>query len=411
MQRAFRSLVVLPALLVASAATFAQAPARKPQPASKPTGQTGVLSAKSLVQRESPAIVTVFNVGASGKPEAMGSGFIVRADGVVVTNFHVVRGASDAQVKLKNGEIYDNVLMFDFDQRRDIAILKIRATNLPTVHLGDSEKLVPGDKAFAIGNPEGYDYTVSDGLISARRVIEGTEKLQITVPISHGSSGGPLYNDRGEVVGITTEGIMEGAQLINFAVPVKYLLPMLEGVPKYWTLAQVTAQTQPAPPPPAPAPAPAPEPAPAAPQAGSIGTTVGSKFTEASGHVTVTLPPGWKAEDPTNALMNLTNTKAYMLLFNGSGNADALFQDGLTRAKTVFNNVTPFSDFIKSDEAGSQLRAQTFTGALKDGGKMKVFVAGLHSSNLQLVCVAFADANSQDDLNDIVKLFSSVAWK
>jgi len=156
MQDAWLPLRLVLALALGAIPALSQAPPqRKPQPAAKAVHQP--LTAKALVQRESPAIVTVFNIGASGKPESMGSGFIVRSDGVVVTNFHVVRGAMEAQIKLKTGEIYDRVTVFDFDERRDIAILTIRARDLPTVQLGDSEKAVPGDKAYAIGNPEGFD--------------------------------------------------------------------------------------------------------------------------------------------------------------------------------------------------------------------------------------------------------------
>jgi S1-C subfamily serine protease len=229
------------------------------------------------------------------------------------------------------------VMVYDFDQRRDIAVLKIRANGLQTVTLGDSGKLVPGDKAYAIGNPEGYDYTVSDGLISARRVIDGTEKLQITVPISHGSSGGPLYNDHGEVVGITTEGIMEGAQLLNFAVPVKYLAPMLDSLPRNLTLAQVTAQTQP--------PAPA---SPAPSTSGGIGTIIGNKYTERTGQITVTLAEGWQPQPPPNGeLMEITKGNGLLVLLSRNANVEANFQTGMDVAKKVFTDITPFSNVVQ----------------------------------------------------------------
>ncbi|HUJ39033.1 MAG TPA: S1C family serine protease [Candidatus Acidoferrales bacterium] len=407
MQRAWLPLGI-GLLLSGVSPVYAQAPTHRPQPVAKPLT---ALSAKALVQRESPAIVTVFNVGTSGRPEAMGTGFIVRADGVVVTNFHVVRGATDAQVKLKTGEIYDRVTVFDYDERRDIAILKIRARELPTVQLGDSEKVVPGDKAFAIGNPEGFDYTVSDGLVSARRVINGTEKLQITVPISHGSSGGPLYNEFGEVIGITTEGIMEGAQLINFAVPVKYVESMLEGTPRNLTLAQMASETHTAPAPPPPPPAPAPS-APPNPPAGNTGSGGGTTYTEPTGHLTVTLPPGWRAEESKGALMSLTNGSSFVLLFSGTGDANSLFQQAMTRVKSQgqLTNLVAWSKYFESDEAASQIRAQTFTANLKDGPKVKLFLAGLHASNAAIFCIGIVNDASQSDLNETIKVFTSASW-
>src|SRR6201999_60661 len=94
--------------------------------------------------------------------------------------------------------------------------------------LGDSDKTRPGDSVVAIGNPLGLENTVSNGLISARRKFdEGVEVLQISAPIAPGSSGGPIFNDHGEVIGIAT-AILEEGQNLNFGMPVAYLAPMLK---------------------------------------------------------------------------------------------------------------------------------------------------------------------------------------
>ncbi len=181
-----------------------------------------------LVRTMGPAVVFVGNVNAKGEVSSFGSGFVVNADGVIVTNYHVIKGAQGLQVKMKDGEIYDRVEVLDYDVRRDIAVLKIRVfKRLPTVTLAD-ETPEPGDDAVAIGNPQGLEHTVSTGIISAYRQAEGYRLLQISVPISPGSSGGPLFGLDGKVLGITTAGVVaEGAQNLNFAMPVEYVRPLI----------------------------------------------------------------------------------------------------------------------------------------------------------------------------------------
>src|SRR3990172_7449978 len=149
------------------------------------------ISVKEIVQRESPAIVSIYNLDARGEVRGTGTGFIVKADGVVITNFHVIEGAQGLLIKLKNAEGYERMWVMFFDPRRDIAVLIAQGVQLPTVSLGDSEKMEQGDWCVAIGNPKGLEHTVSDGLVSALRVIEGNKMFQISVPISPGSSGGP----------------------------------------------------------------------------------------------------------------------------------------------------------------------------------------------------------------------------
>lgn len=137
-----------------------------------------------------PAVVSLQIRDASGQVRGKASGFIVDPSGVIVTNFHVIQGGHAVEVKLASGEVYDSVGVVDYNARRDIAILKIKATRLPTVKLGDSDQVKEGERVVAIGNPLGLERTVSDGLVSAWRVFEGTRFIQISVPTSPGSSGG-----------------------------------------------------------------------------------------------------------------------------------------------------------------------------------------------------------------------------
>jgi hypothetical protein len=183
----------------------------------------------ALAASMSPAVVFIGNIDESGQVVSIGSGFVVDSNGMIVTNYHVIHGARALQIKMKDGEIYDRVDVVDFDVRRDLAVLKIRAfKSLPSVKMGDSGRLEVGEDVVAIGNPKGLEHTVSAGMISAFRQAEGYRLLQISVPISPGSSGGPLFNMNGEVVGITSSGVVaEGAQNLNFAVPIDYVRPLL----------------------------------------------------------------------------------------------------------------------------------------------------------------------------------------
>ncbi len=152
----------------------------------------------------------------------------------MVTNFHVIEGATSAVVKFPDGAFYfvEGVLAGDRD--RDIAVLKIEASGkeFPFLPLGNSERVVVGEHVVAIGSPLAQEATVSDGIVSGLREEKelGRKVIQITAPISHGSSGGPLLNLRGEVIGITTFGLWPG-QNLNFAIPANYMAPLIVGAP------------------------------------------------------------------------------------------------------------------------------------------------------------------------------------
>lgn len=158
--------------------------------------------------------------------QGIGSGFILTQDGGLMTNAHVVTGADTVKVTLKDGRTMAGKVL-GVDPVTDVAVVKINATNLPTVAIGRSENLTPGQWAIAIGNPLGLDNTVTLGIISAT----GRSSVQVGVPdkrvsfiqtdaaINPGNSGGPLLNARGEVIGINT-AIRADAQGLGFAIPI-----------------------------------------------------------------------------------------------------------------------------------------------------------------------------------------------
>jgi serine protease Do len=155
-----------------------------------------------------------------------GSGFIVSPDGYILTNAHVVQGASQVTVKMTDRREYE-AKVIGVDERTDVAVIKIEAKNLPTVKLGDASKLKPGEWVIAIGSPFGFENSVTAGVVSATsRSMPGeanyTPFIQTDVAVNPGNSGGPLFNLKGEVVGINSQIYSRtgGYMGLSFAVPI-----------------------------------------------------------------------------------------------------------------------------------------------------------------------------------------------
>lgn len=184
----------------------------KPSAAQPPTE----VSTEDLFKQASPSVVLIEVFNGSGERNGTGSGFVA-ADGTIVTNYHVIRGAHSANVHLQDGSTLPCQGISGFDQYRDVAVLKVQNLSAKPLTLADSEKLQIGDRVIAIGSPLAIQNTLSDGIVSGIR----NGLIQTSTPISPGSSGGPLFNKHGEVVGITVAQVM-GAQNINFAVPINW---------------------------------------------------------------------------------------------------------------------------------------------------------------------------------------------
>ena len=165
--------------------------------------------------------------GGNGRGELVygaGSGFIVSPDGVILTNAHVVRDADEVTVKLQDRREY-RAKVLGSDPKTDVAVLKIDAKNLPVVPLGNTRNLQVGEWVLAIGSPYGLESTVTAGVVSAKgRSIDqnGVQFIQTDVAVNPGNSGGPLFNTRGEVVGINSQIYSQtgGYQGLSFAIPI-----------------------------------------------------------------------------------------------------------------------------------------------------------------------------------------------
>jgi serine protease Do len=192
-------------------------------------------SIEEKAREVSEAVLHILCLGKSG------SGFIVNdKEGYVVTNYHVIEKERDIAVVIyMRGDLgltkvkKDKVRIIALSPFFDLALLKIEdleGVRLRKAFLGDYDRVNVGDPVFAIGNPLGLERTVSEGIVSSRnRALSGVLLIQTTAPINPGNSGGPLFNNRGEVIGVTSSGFL-GAEGLNFAIPVHYLKDFLRNL-------------------------------------------------------------------------------------------------------------------------------------------------------------------------------------
>lgn len=221
------------------------------------TASTGALSAakdqseqdagasKLDVAQVGRAVVLLRTFSADGTPVALGSGFIVD-DGRVVTNAHVVQNAEYVEAYDSEGRLLGTAdHAVSISPRTDIAVLPPVPNRPGTLRLAEAEPDV-GESVLVIGAPQGLTHTVSNGIISAHREVDGTRLLQLTAPISSGSSGGPVLNARGEVIGVSVFQLAEG-QNLNFAVPAGAVRAVLGSAPGHHAFAKAPPKTSQAP--------------------------------------------------------------------------------------------------------------------------------------------------------------------
>ncbi len=215
-------MVALSGCAHSGAASHGAAPATGTFAGASTDASAAVESPADITAHATPAIVTVrTNLG-------MGTGFIVKADGWVATNFHVVRGASEISVVFSDHRELPVVEVMNANRLHDLVILRVEAHGLPVLSVANSDHVRPGDSVLAIGHPLGLEDTVSNGLISAvRHVHTGLDVLQVSAPIAPGSSGGPLFNDHGQVIGVATAFLKSG-QNLNFGLPSNYVTELVE---------------------------------------------------------------------------------------------------------------------------------------------------------------------------------------
>lgn len=188
---------------------------------------------REFFERNIPRVPRTPNGGRQREAQSLGSGFIISADGYVLTNNHVIAGADEIIVRLPDRSELEAKLI-GADPRSDVALLKIEGENLPTVRLGKSEDLKVGEWVLAIGSPFGFDHSVTAGIVSAKGRSLPNESyvpfIQTDVAINPGNSGGPLFNLAGEVVGINSQIFTRsgGFMGLSFAIPMSVALEVVE---------------------------------------------------------------------------------------------------------------------------------------------------------------------------------------
>ncbi|MGH9718238.1 MAG: trypsin-like peptidase domain-containing protein [Candidatus Acidiferrales bacterium] len=195
-----------------------------------------VLSGEEIFRMASGGMVLIETYDAEGRKRGQGSGFIVSPNGLALTNYHVIRGASRATAKFSDGTLSDVSGVVGYDPVRDVAVIKLDSPRGEALQMGDSNQVQVGEKIVAIGSPLGLQNTLSEGIVSGLR----GGLIQMSDPISPGSSGGAVFDKRGKVIGISVATLTKG-QNMNFAVPINWAKPYLRGgTPK--TLADVAAE-------------------------------------------------------------------------------------------------------------------------------------------------------------------------
>lgn len=179
-----------------------------------------VMSPEEIYASYSPSVFYIELYDAHGDFFGSGSGFFTSRDGEAITNYHVIENASYASVFTHNGQSYNVEGVLDYNKDLDIAKLKIEGSGFSYIPIPAEPRVIGGSPAYAIGSPLGLRSTISEGIISnPDRVLDGKTYYQVSTPISSGSSGGPLFNKYGEVIGITTAMFTRG-QNLNLAVPI-----------------------------------------------------------------------------------------------------------------------------------------------------------------------------------------------
>jgi S1-C subfamily serine protease len=169
----------------------------------------------ALVQRAKPAVVEILTFDQQNDLLKSGTGFFISPDGILLTNYHVISGGSGIIAKTPTGAVYILKSVVSYSEAHDVAELQFLTTDAPYLTLGHSSGAVEGQRVLVIGNPVGLEGTVSEGIISAFRA--GRTLIQITAPISPGSSGSPVLDESGQVIGMAILVYREG-QNLNFAI-------------------------------------------------------------------------------------------------------------------------------------------------------------------------------------------------
>lgn len=225
-----------------SRAALAADPAPEATGAAEPAPE----SVEAIAKRVRDSIVTIRFSGRGGGDEGLGTGFVIAADGLIATNYHVIGEARPVSVELSDGSRHDVTAIHASDRAADLAIVRIAKQGLSPLSLGAPETLLDGEEVVAVGNPHGLERSVVAGRVSGRREIDGRSMIQLAIPIEPGNSGGPLLDRQGKVHGILTMKSLV-TPFLGFAVGVDLLQPLIDrpnpiGIDRWLTIGTLDAK-------------------------------------------------------------------------------------------------------------------------------------------------------------------------
>ena len=215
--------VVLSVAAVAAADAAETPPGGPAQPAVEPNVNT----VEAIAKQVRDSIVTIRFSGRGGGDQGLGTGFVIAADGLIATNYHVIGEARPVSVELSDGSRHDVTAIHASDRAADLAIVRIAKQGLAPLSLGVPETLLDGEEVVAVGNPHGLERSVVAGRVSGKREIDGRSMIQLAIPIEPGNSGGPLLDREGKVHGILTMKSLV-TPFLGFAVGVDQLQPLID---------------------------------------------------------------------------------------------------------------------------------------------------------------------------------------
>ena len=215
--------VVLSVAAVAAADAAETPPGGPAQPAVEPNVNT----VEAIAKQVRDSIVTIRFSGRGGGDQGLGTGFVIAAEGLIATNYHVIGEARPVSVELSDGSRHDVTAIHASDRAADLAIVRIAKQGLAPLSLGVPETLLDGEEVVAVGNPHGLERSVVAGRVSGKREIDGRSMIQLAIPIEPGNSGGPLLDREGKVHGILTMKSLV-TPFLGFAVGVDQLQPLID---------------------------------------------------------------------------------------------------------------------------------------------------------------------------------------
>ena len=183
-------------------------------------------SAEQVASTAQKSVVVITVAGRDGKQHGLGTGFVVSADGLIATNLHVIGEARPISVQFADGRKFDVAAVHASDRALDLAIVRIDASELALLKLGDSDRLKLGQPVGALGNPHGLKHSVVSGVVSGTRELDMRKMIQLAIPVEPGNSGGPILDMQGHVQGIMTMK-SQVTENLGFAVTINDLKPLL----------------------------------------------------------------------------------------------------------------------------------------------------------------------------------------